>query len=390
LDPKGKRPARDLSDLKARLGINKGGQTGAQPSVPGPPGTSQAQPAVRPQSAPGMPPGATGPAMPVVPPMTSPAHPAAPAVEPKRDPYASARAQVAAAATPIVDAGPLLDIPEQRKSKLPLIGAIIAVLVIGLAAGHVFGRISHARVLYNKTLDDADKIKGHVQKLAQFETRVVDVLKESGKRNQGKLTYDAKLVGDLSALNDAPEASPEGRKRLENALFRTNYAMMEDLLINRLFSYYNNSLRLMNAIRAFVTHAEQQKNEIQTYQESDSNAERNFGLVISEAKGNFFLGNLVELGPWVCPDKQATEQGKCKGQDVTGFKVRPPAASAGPSVPCARKAAAPSASSYRLRPTSHGSLSLPSAVATSTSGSTCSATATSSASPPCWPRNAKI
>lgn len=320
MDEKTKRPTGDLSDLKARLGLK---QTPGVASDQTP--TAPAQPAIRPSAR-----AATGTGSAVIPPPsivgpTGQYQVVAPPAEVRRDPYAAVQAASPSGHAPlIVDRGPPLAIPETRKSQWPWIGGAVAVLLLGLAAGHASGSIFHARKLYNRTIEDAQRVKQEVEKLAQLDRQVVGAVGESMRRNAQRAAFDAALVTALKELQAAsPYANSEGMRRVENTLFRTNYAMMDDLLISRLFNYYNNTLRLVRAVEDFVDHAESKRAQIETYlKEGAESAARKYGIVLVEDKGSFFLGSLVEVGGPYCANEKATAAQKCSLAEIQGFEVR--------------------------------------------------------------------
>lgn len=321
MDEKTKRPTGgDLSDLKARLGLKQpaGAAAHQRPTAP-------AQPAVGPGARPGT---GTGPA--VIPPPsivgpTGQYQVLAPAPDPRRDPFAAASSAAPHAQAPlIVDRGPPIAIPEPRKSSWPWVGGALAVLLLGLAAGHTSGGIFHARKLYNRTIEDARRIQQEVEKLAKIDGPVIAAIRESMRRNAQRAAFDAELVAALKQAQAAsPYANSEGLRRVENTLFRSNYAMMDDLLISRLFNYYNNTLRLVRAVEDFVDHADSQKEQIARFlREGAESAARKYGIVLVEDKGSFFLGSLVEVGTPYCANAQATKAQKCALAEIQGFEVR--------------------------------------------------------------------
>lgn len=318
MEPTGKKPPRDLSDLKARLGLDKGGDkprgaSGLQPAVGAPP-TTASHPVV-----------GTAPAVPVVGGAGVP--PAAPRPpEPDRDPFGAAGAALVTqqASRSIVDAGPRMDIPVAKKSHLPLIGMVAGLLLAGLIAGYLFGNISHARLLFNHTLKDAKRIQDEITKVSELDQKVMGALAQSRRKKADPGAYDAALVAELKEVLASPLANPMGVKRLENSLFRTNYAMMDDLLISQLFGYFNNTLRLISAVSTFVDYAASHKDDIVAYAASGEAEQRKYGLVLAQDRGTFFLGSLVEVGRPTCDNRPAMEAGTCKRDKVTGFEVRPP------------------------------------------------------------------
>ena len=103
---------------------------------------------------------------------------------------------------------------------------------------------------------------------------------------------------------------------------QTNYAMMKDSVVNNLFKYYNGSIKLADEIKLFLQQTKRNKELIETYiNEADTNAVRNYGVVLYEDKGSYFLGSIVEVGMPVCKDKEA-KPGQCPAGQLAGFNVR--------------------------------------------------------------------
>ena|GEM_PF-4504928 len=292
---------RDLSDLKAKLGLAK-----PSPAAPAQPGAPAAPPA----------PGAA------VPP---PGGMAAPP-EPSRDPFAMA--QPAVPATPyasIVDAGPAIDIPKEKKSitKWVLGFAIVAVIFMGV--GYAAGKVFHARVLYNRTIDDSKQIKENVDSVVGYNVKISTAITNFFKRFKASkkplYSYDNEMVEELGGL--LLRNSKEILTKQQNGLFRTNYAMMKDNVVSNLFKYYNGSLRLADEIKLFLDKTKRDRTLIETYvkEAGTSSAQRNYGVVLYEDKGTYFLGSVVEVGMPVCKDKTA-KPGKCPAGQLAGFNVR--------------------------------------------------------------------
>jgi hypothetical protein len=197
---------------------------------------------------------------------------------------------------------------------LAAIGLIFGVL------GYAGGAINHARQLYNKTIDDAKKIKRELEALAQVNKKMRDSIQASMDRNKRQLGYDQTLVDELDSITQA--FTPQAALARQQSLFKTNYGLMEDLAINRLFTYYNDSLQLVSAVTDFVRNAKATKELLISYQKDvGESGQRKYGIVISEDKGSFYIGSLVEIGlPW-CSETEA-KPGECPLKSIKGFRVR--------------------------------------------------------------------
>lgn len=348
LDPRQKKTTRDLSDLKSKLGLAK---PAAQPAAPAaaapaapPPSTAGTgpvpaltgaaaaspllaqMPAARPLATPGhvMPPGGVVPPHGVMPPGGYPQPaPQPPPPDPKRDPFAPKPVGYATGQQgyqAIVDAGPPIEIPKEKKSYTKLIIALVITAAVPLGVGWACGRIYGARILFNKGIDDARQIQEEVTKMAAVNKKVAEAIDRSQKRNQGKVIYDEKLVEELKdVLRASPAANPERARKQQEQLFRTNYAMMEGLVIDRLFNYYNNSIRLYAELEAFLQKSERTAELVKAYSPEVEKGGQKFGIVFAEDAGSYYLGQLVEVGNIDCAKPEAKE---CKKEDIKGFMVR--------------------------------------------------------------------
>ena len=332
---------KDLSDLKARLGLKKepgtaappapfglpapGPQAGAQPPAPGRAPTGAQPPAgLRPQTGAQPPVGMrppTGAQMPFggqvpqghhaqYPGMgTQPQPSAAPQQPAQQNPFAHAQSQLAMGhqtVQVIGNAGPELDIPQEKKRATGLVMGVGAAALVALVVGYGFGGVMHARKVYNLTVDDAKRIKGGVGDLAKVTKKVVDALGESRKRNAKKIVFDQELIDALRAIQQtSPLSKPETAAKLESQLFRTNYALMDDMLISRLFGYFNNSLRLLTTIDSFLNFAEGKKKTIDEFLAAAQKESRNYGLYLAADRNHYYIGGLAQISSPVCQNKKA-------------------------------------------------------------------------------------
>ncbi len=221
----------------------------------------------------------------------------------------------------ITDAGPLVEIPEEKKSPLRLIIVLIITALIPLCVGYACGRIYGARLLFNRTIEDASRIKTETQKIIATNKKLGSVIAGTREKNKGKLLYDETLLEELKdILRASPHASPQKAKKRQDALFRTNYAMMEDITINRLFSYYNNTLRLYQQLESFLQKTERNKDLIKAFSDAQgASGDKKYGVVFASDEGNYYLGQLVEVGNIVCTDEKARD---CPKNKIGGFMVR--------------------------------------------------------------------
>lgn len=207
----------------------------------------------------------------------------------------------------IMDAGPQVHIPDQPKRNA--VGWFKFALTILLPSGFFFfyGGVYNARMLHNKTIDDAAQIKGEVQAIRKRTQMIYDALNKSFVR--AKLDPDPQLTEDLRGLE--PLTAPKTDK-----IFKTNYPYLEGVTIDRLFNYYNDTILLFSTVSRFHSASERMKDDL-AKAVSKARAMTNYGIVI-DGSGPVPLGNLVIVGDPVCKDKLPA----CDPGDWVGLKVK--------------------------------------------------------------------
>jgi hypothetical protein len=301
---------RDISDLKARLGLKK---TGVMPAVspqqggqqaPAPTGTAQASQPSQPSAIPS----------PFGPPPGSEPAPAAPP-DPRRDPFAQQQAANLAAFYGI---GQVLPGSGDSVSAAPISkpkpwGRIIAVLGVGAVTfflGNACGRVYQSRVEFNNTIDHAADIRKEVDGLAKKLNEVNDALNGSAPTRQGQPDFE--LSKKLGAMD---LKKPDTTK-----LFHTNYYHFEPAAIERLFTYFDNTIKLYDAIAIHAKRTEGDQQSIENYiksQHDNTGAGKNYG-VIQDWSSTIPVAKLVEMGAPVCPGGKPD----CKANELEGFKFR--------------------------------------------------------------------
>ncbi|MBI5477538.1 MAG: hypothetical protein HY906_01710 [Deltaproteobacteria bacterium] len=304
--------ARDIGDLKARLGLKPAKAAAAQAQTPaGYPAQTGVPAPVPPPPGFGPPP---GPAQPPPPDLT-------------RDPFAVAAAPAVA---PKVDfvvpkewdaAGP--GDAAQKKSAAPKYLLFLGIALVPLIVGYACGRINGARQIVALTIGDAKKIKTEVDSIAATNQKVENAFDESmarqvesAKAGKAAAIPDMKLVEDLKGLNLVVP--------VPDKLFRTNYFQMKDLAIERLFAFYYNTIILYERANAHIKRTESDKDLLERYQKQAAAAkevaEQTFGIII-DPSGPIPLGKLVMTGEIICK-KDAPKEGCPKPTDWDGVQVK--------------------------------------------------------------------
>jgi len=316
-------PTKDISDLKARLGLKRpdGGQ-----GVPGPaPGPAPG----RPGAAPGFPQPGRAPApapMPGQAPGGHPGHgtphaglptaPAAGAAPPPRslDPYAGMRPQQGVYDLRTIDDGA----PAQNVRSGRGTAAIIGMVIVGLAAfalGGGMGMANVGRANMNTANHAAKSVKSELDSMQKTLREIGQALAMSQQRlakdKKEALFYDPKLTGELEAIKLDPR--PDTSK-----IFRVDYYRLPDADVDRLFNYYYDSIALYNEVERHIKKTKADSESLKSFAEKAATAEaKNYGLVF-DTSGKVIVGNLVEVGEQVCKNG-----GKdCAANDLVGFKVR--------------------------------------------------------------------
>ncbi len=286
--------SRDISDLKARLGLKKTGTM--QVVTPG--GASAA-----PGGAPAPIPSPFGQPAPVA---QAPAAPAPPP-DPRRDPFAQAQAANLAAFYGMGQAlpgsaegvGEPMDKPRPWGRIAGYVGAGLAVFL----GGTVWGGISSSRRDFNETTDQAVVIRNEVDKQQKVLETVI-------------LALSKKVPGGVD-LDQATQLATVAQKKPDTkAVFHANYQHLETLEIDRLFSYYSNTNKLYDLIEAHAKKTMADKEAIQRYIDK-SKSDKLYGIIV-DTSGPIQVAKFVEIGGQICPTAGDTN---CS-PDVMKFSYR--------------------------------------------------------------------
>jgi hypothetical protein len=310
LDENKKPGARDISDLKARLGLKK---TGVMPAVT--PSGAPVQPG-QPVPPTGQVPSPTAPKAipsPFGQPEPEPAAPAAPP-DPRRDPFAQQQAANLAAfyglgqQLPGSTEGVSADIGQKPKP-WGMIGVLAGVGAAVFGLGNACGRIYQSRAEFNMTIDQAGQIRTEVEKMSKNLNKIADVINASRATAQGQPDFDMTM-----ALGTLDLAKPDTQK-----IFHTNYMHFEDPAIERLFNYYNHTITLYDMITQHAKRTDADRPAIENYQKNgEGKGNKNYAVILDNT-GQLKLAKFAELGAPVCPNPDDTN---CPPAQLKGFKYR--------------------------------------------------------------------
>jgi hypothetical protein len=309
LSQSSKKPgAKDISDLKARLGLKKSGA-----AAPAKGGGLQA------------PPGARGGVIPAPP----GAHPPRPQIpDAKDDPFGAmnamaAHAQVAAQPQIIVvnDGAPVEQVRRKANMRLAILGAVA---LVPLILGIMVGKISSGGKNYNRTIEDAALIRDDVKKVRDGLIGVSQVLANAKLRGKGGYPPgDAKMTAELEAL---PPLTPN----IEVVFNSFMYDLPPELVAATL-SFYVDAIDLNDMVKK---HVQASKADEKVLKEGLANLggfdPRGYGAILNipsedeQKNGNKYIGlKMVQLGTPVCEgEKTPSEQG-CGSKSISGFRWRP-------------------------------------------------------------------
>lgn len=309
--------ARDISDLKARLGLKKGGETGSRTAAPGvvpPPGAARLTGAYVPP-----PPG-------VAPPPGAPQPPAIP--DATVDPFGAMNAMAAQGA---VRAQPEIIVVndgkgvEQVNKKSSVVGLLkmVAMVAIPLVVGFIIGGINYERKQVGVTIRDAGFLRDEfnaVGKKLQDLTNTLYIAKgETG--GKGFKVGDQKLITDLEAVD---LGIPEGDDK-NFLIYHAHLYTMDPKLIGDTLAFYSGIKQLQDRIREF---AKRHKNNAALTKDPVYKKVGAMAAVLRQppARGSEPppppVVEIVQLGAPVCDDAgTVSTTGQCPGP-VKGFQFR--------------------------------------------------------------------
>ncbi|HET6610799.1 MAG TPA: hypothetical protein VFG83_02370 [Kofleriaceae bacterium] len=284
--------ARDISDLKARLGLKRGGPKGGSPAAtPG---------GIVP------PPGARTGAIPA-PPGMAPPRPQIP--DASQDPFGAMNALAAhgtATRGPeivVVNDGKPVENVEQ-KSKAARYGKIAAILLLPLILGMVVGEMSSSAKAYNQTIDDAARLKGDVDGIKSGLSEVQNQFLIARQRGPGGRTFlpnDEKLTTALASL-DVSRPAPE-------RVYRAFLNKLPKGAASKVYAFYTKSARFYEDLDAHVKQSKVDGKAIAAAKDKMAKMSPYGAYVTLPAAEDAANGAkpsivLVELGQPVCEDRR--------------------------------------------------------------------------------------
>ena len=310
-----KRPgAKDISDLKARLGLKKSGPAAAKGGV--------------------APPGARAGGVIPAPPGAQPPRPHIP--DAKEDPFGAMNALAAHGATVsrpaeiviVQDDASVERVQKKARARLYILaGVMIIPLIVGIAVG----RIASGAKAYNRVIDDAGKIRDDVKKQREGLIRVQQVLVGAKERARGKLPPgDPKLTAELAAL---PKLNPDTAFVFSSSMYDLKPELVEATLY-----FYVSVRELQDLIDSHVKLSKDADRALNKGKENltkflQSAGQYGYGgLIETPSEDEQKAGappkvKIVQIGAPVCEGEKAPNEQGCSGKKITGFRYKPDTAS---------------------------------------------------------------
>jgi hypothetical protein len=311
----GAAPNKDISDLKARLGLRKPEGMGPQAPMQNPlqmPG--QPAPAAMPGRAP-----MAGPGFPSMGPRPGAPAPVAqqpmPAPSPAMDPFGMKPQQ----GQPRFEIRSIDDgIPVERVKSGGGKAVIATSFVVGIAAfalGAGLGISSVGRANMNTANRAARTVKAELDSmqktLTQIGTSFAMSQQRLGAAKKDPTDYDPKLLEDLKLVKLDPR--PDTSK-----IFRVDYYRLEDVVVDHLFNYYYDSIALYGEVERHIRKTDNDAPVLKSFAEKEGAKQaKNYGVVF-DTSGKVPVANLVEVGEQVCKDGTAN----CTADKLEGFNIR--------------------------------------------------------------------
>jgi hypothetical protein len=238
-------------------------------------------------------------------------HAAAPAA---LDPYARMKPQAGVFDLRTIDDGqPAANVRSGRGK-----AAIFASLIVGIAGfalGAGMGMAGVGRANMNTANHAAKTVKAELDSmqktLSQIGTAMAMSQQRLAKDKKDALNYDPQFIADLEKIKLDPR--PDTSK-----IFRVDYFRLDDVVVDRLFNYYYDSIALYNEAERHIKKTKADQESLVAFATKQVGSEqKNYGMVF-DSSAKIIVGNLVEIGEQVCKNG-----GKdCPAADLEGFKVR--------------------------------------------------------------------
>jgi hypothetical protein len=230
------------------------------------------------------------------------------------DPYSGMKPQRGMFDLRTIDDGAPVENVRSGRGKAALVTAVI-VGILGFALGAGLGVSGVGRANMNTANHAAKTVKAELDEMQKTLTQVGSAVAFSQQRQarvkKDLLDYDPQLIADLEKVKLDPR--PDTSK-----IFRVDYFRLEDIVVDRLFNYYYDTIALYNEVERHIKKTHADAASLEAYLgKTAASSQKNYGLVF-DTSAKIVVGNLVEIGDQVCKGG-----GKdCSANDLVGFQVR--------------------------------------------------------------------
>jgi hypothetical protein len=230
------------------------------------------------------------------------------------DPYAAMKPPAGRSfdLRPVDDGTPVANVRSRGSKAAMVIGILL--LGVGGFVGYGFGAAAVGRRAYNTTNAAARKVKPEVEEIQKTISQIGTAAAMSQQRlaaeKRDALAYDPKLIDDLEKvkLDPRPDTS---------RIFKLDYYRLEDLAVDRLMSYYYDSIALYNEVERHIKRTKADKKELEAFSSRQAAKAGTYGVVFS-SPGRVAVATMVEVGPPVCKSGGSD----CPFDQVEGFQIR--------------------------------------------------------------------
>jgi hypothetical protein len=213
---------------------------------------------------------------------------------------------------PIDDGQPVANVRNRAGKGMLVVMAVL--LGIGGFVGYGFGAAAVGRRTYNSTNAGARKLKSELEDMQKTVTQIGTAAALSQQRLQAEkkdaLAYDGRLIEELAnvKLDPRPDTS---------RLFKVDYSRLEDLAVDRLMSYYYDTIALYNEVDRHIKRTRADKKELENFAARQASKSGTYGVVFS-SPGRVVVASMVEVGSPVCKGGG----NDCPFDQVEGFQIR--------------------------------------------------------------------
>jgi hypothetical protein len=208
----------------------------------------------------------------------------------------------------------------RKSAAASLIILSVAVLVAG-AIGFGFGASAVGRRAFNQANFGAKRVKTELDDMNKTVTQIAIAVQMSQQRlaaaKQEPLAYDYKLIEELDMvkLDPRPDTS---------RIFKVNYYLLEDLAIDRLMTYYYDTINLYGEVERHIKRTKADRSALDAFAAKqaskgadDPGKQVNYGVVF-DSRGKLAIASMVEVGKPVCKGGGDA----CDAKEIDGFQIR--------------------------------------------------------------------